>query len=66
MHRNVNKQIYELDSMIDSVYYGKVVENSSNSRMNKDFNFGYDQNSTSTNSSYSSGQGSNFREVSET
>ena len=57
MHRNVNKQIYELDSMIDSVYYGKVVENSSNSRMNKDFNFGYDQNSTSSNSnsSYSSG-----------
>ena len=32
MHRNVNKQIYELDSMINSVYYGKVVEESSNTR----------------------------------
>ena len=65
MHRNVNKQIYELDSMIDSVYYGKIVDESSGTRMNKDFNFGYDQNSTSSNSSYSSSSGSNFKEVSE-
>ena len=50
--------------MINSVYYGKVVEDTSNSRMNKDFNFGYDQNSSSTNSSYSSQ--SNLREVSDT
>lgn len=52
--------------MIDSVYYGKVVEDTSHSRINKDFNFGYDQNSTSTNSSYSSQSSSAFREVSET
>ena len=52
--------------MINSVYYGKVVEESSDSRMNKDFNFGYDQNSSSTNSSYTSSSQSNFKEASDT
>ena len=64
MHRIVNKQIYELDSMINSVYYGKVVENHSDTRINKDFNFGYDQNNSTSTSGHSSS--SNLREVSDT
>lgn len=66
MHRVCNKQIYEIDSMINSVYYGKTVE--SNNRTNTEFNFGYEQGtnqSAAMGSSHSSSY-SSFKEVSDT
>ena len=46
MHRLVTKQVYEIEAMVNSVYYGKVVAPSMESRINTDFmssNFGYEQ-----------------------
>lgn len=45
MHRNVNKEIYEIDAQINDIYYGRVVQIDSNSNLNNNTsltsNFGY-------------------------
>ena len=46
MHQTANKQIYQIEAMVNSVYYGKAVANEMESGINTDFmssNFGYGQ-----------------------
>jgi len=45
MHRNVNKEIYEIDAQINDIYYGRAVQiySASNIRNNSSLtsNFGF-------------------------
>lgn len=45
MHRNVNKEIYEIDAQINDIYYGRVVQIDSHSNLKNNTsltsNFGY-------------------------
>jgi len=46
MHGLATKQVYEIEAMVNSVYYGKAVSATMESRINTDFmssNFGYEQ-----------------------